>query len=118
MIPGPDSDRVLLAHMRECVERIREYTAEGRVRFETSRLIQDAVIRNLQTLTESSQRLSDSIKASEPQVPWRELAGFRNVIVHGYLGIDIAAVWLVVEQDLQPLAAALDRMVVRSRHSR
>ena len=71
-------------------------------------------MRNLQTLTESSKRLSDSIKATEPQVPWRELAGFRNVIVHGYLGIDRAAVWLVVEQDLPPLAAALDRMVVRS----
>ena len=114
MTPGPDSDRVLLAHMRECIERVREYSAGDRARFETSHLIQDAVIRNLQTLTESSQRLSDSIKATEPQVPWRELAGFRNVIVHGYLGIDLAAVWLVVEQDLPPLFAALDRMVARS----
>jgi ABC-type uncharacterized transport system permease subunit len=41
--------------MRECIERIREYTAGDRSRFETSRLVQDAVIRNLQTLTESSQ---------------------------------------------------------------
>jgi len=99
--------------MRECIERVREYTELDRARFETSRLIQDAVIRNLQTLTESSQRLSDTIKTTEPQVPWRELAGFRNVIVHGYLGIDLAAVWLVVEQDLPPLAAALERMAVR-----
>ena len=114
MNPGPDSDRVLLDHMRECIERVREYSAGDRARFETSRLIQDAVIRNLQTLTESGQRLSDRIKATEPQVPWRELAGFRNVIVHGYLGINLAAVWLVVEQDLPPLAAALDRMVARS----
>jgi uncharacterized protein with HEPN domain len=72
------------------------------------------VIRNLQTLTESSQRLSNDIKATEPQIPWRELAGFRNVIVHGYLGMDLVAVWLVVEQDLPPLAAAIDRMVARS----
>lgn len=115
MISGPESDRVLLAHMRECIERIGEYTAGERRRFEMSRLVQDAVIRNLQTLTESSQRLSDEIKTSEPQVPWRELAGFRNVIVHGYLGIDLAAVWLVVDQDLPPLAAALDRMAGRSR---
>jgi uncharacterized protein with HEPN domain len=99
--------------MRECIERVREYTESDKSRFETSRLVQDAVIRNLQTLTESSQRLSDSIKATEPQVPWRELAGFRNVIVHGYLGVDIAAVWLVVDKDLPPLASALDRMAVR-----
>ena len=110
MTPGPDGDRVLLTHMRECIDRIREYTAGERSRFDTSRLVQDAVIRNLQTLTESSQRLSENIKATEPQVPWRELAGFRNVIVHGYLGIDLAAVWLVVEQDLPPLAEALERM--------
>jgi uncharacterized protein with HEPN domain len=101
--------------MQECIERVREYTAGDKARFETSRLVQDAVIRNLQTLTESSQRLSDAIKASEPQVPWRELAGFRNVIVHGYLGIDVAAVWLVVAQDLPPLAVAIERMLARSR---
>ncbi len=102
--------------MGECIERVREYTAGERSRFEVSRLVQDAVIRNLQTLTESSRRLSDDIKATEPQVPWRELAGFRNVIVHGYLGIDLAAVWLVVDQDLPPLAAALARMVARTSH--
>lgn len=83
---------MLLAHMREGLDRILEYTNAERSRFDTSRLVQDAVIRNLQTLTESSQRLSDEIKRSEPQTPWRELAGFRNVIVHGYLGVDLGAV--------------------------
>lgn len=99
--------------MRDCVDRIREYTHGEFTRFEASRLVQDAVIRNLQTLTESSQRLSGEIKATEPQIPWRELSGFRNVIVHGYLGVDLQAVWLVVEQDLPALAAALDRMIMR-----
>lgn len=75
--------------------------------------MQDAVIRNLQTLTESSQRLSDELKATEPQIPWRELAGFRNVIVHGYLGVDLGAVWLVVEQDLPALDDAVSRMALR-----
>jgi len=111
--PGPDADRVLLAHMRDCLERILEYTNAERSRFEASRLVQDAVIRNLQTLTESSQRLSTEIKGTEPQIPWRELAGFRNVIVHGYLGVDLGAVWLVVEQDLPALAQAVDRMSAR-----
>ena len=110
MKPGPEADRVLLAHVRECLDRIREYTNADRTRFETSRLVQDAVIRNLQTLAESSQRLSSEIKGTEPQIPWRELAGFRNVIVHGYLGVDLGAVWLVVEQDLPPLAEAVNRM--------
>jgi len=108
--PGPEADRVLLTHMRDCLDRILEYTNAERSRFEASRLVQDGVIRNLQTLAESSLRLSSEIKATEPQVPWRELAGFRNVIVHGYLGVDLGAVWLVVEKDLPALTEAVNRM--------
>jgi uncharacterized protein with HEPN domain len=108
--PGPEADRVLLTHMRDCLDRILEYTNAERSRFDASRLVQDGVIRNLQTLAESSQRLSSEIKATEPQIPWRELAGFRNVIVHGYLGVDLGAVWLVIEKDLPALTEAVNRM--------
>ncbi|MCL4695815.1 MAG: DUF86 domain-containing protein [Burkholderiaceae bacterium] len=104
---------MLLAHMRDCLDRIVEYTHAERSHFDASRLVQDAVIRNLQTLAESSQRLSSEIKGTEPQIPWRELAGFRNVIVHGYLGVDLGAIWLVVEQDLPPLSEAVNRMFTR-----
>ena len=104
---------MLLAHMRDCLDRIREYANAERSRFDASRLVQDAVIRNLQTLAESSQRLSLEIKGTEPQTPWRELAGFRNVIVHGYLGVDLGAMWLVVEQDLPALTEAVSRMSAR-----
>ena len=113
MSPGPEADRVLLAHMRDCLDRIVEYTGGERSRFDASRLVQDAVIRNLQTLAESSQRLSSEIRGTEPLIPWRELAGFRNVIVHGYLGVDLGAVWLVVEQDLPALTEAVIRMFQR-----
>lgn len=99
--------------MRDCLNRIVEYTNAERSRFDTSRLVQDAVIRNLQTLAESSQRLSHEIKSPESQIPWRELAGFRNVIVHGYLGVDLGAIWLVVEQDLPALSEAVNRMASR-----
>lgn len=60
------------------------------------------MVRNLQTLAESSQRLSADIKATEARIPWRELSGFRNVIGHDYLGLDLDAVWLVIAQDLPP----------------
>ena len=74
---------MLLAHMQDCLARIHEYSDRERARFDASRLEQAAVISNLQTLAESSQRLSHEIKLTEPAVPWRELSGFRNVIVHG-----------------------------------
>ena len=68
MSPGTEADRVLLAHMREGLDRIHDDTQAERARFDASPLVQDAVIRNLQTLTESSQRLSGEIKATEPQI--------------------------------------------------
>ena len=110
MMPGTESDRVLLGHIRQCIERIEEYTGGDRTRFCDSHLVQDAVVRNLQTLAESTQRLSGPLKATEPAVPWSAISGFRNILAHNYLGIDLAVVWSVVEKDLPELDSAIERM--------
>lgn len=110
MTPDAHSDRVLLEHIRGCIDRIQEYTAGGRTRLHESTLVQDAVIRNLQTLAESTQRLSAAVKATEQAVPWNTIAGFRNVLAHAYLNIDLEVVWSVIEHDLPELSAAVDRM--------
>lgn len=73
-------------------------------------MVQDAVLRNLQTLAESAQRLAQPLKDTEPGIPWRSIAGFRNVLAHDYLAIDQAVVWSVVERDLPELASAIERM--------
>ena len=109
-MPGTGSDRLLLGHIRQCIERIEEYTGGDRTRFYNSHLVQDAVVRNLQILAESTQRLSGPLKATEPAVPWSAISGFRNVLAHNYLGIDLAVVWSVVEKDLPELGAAIERM--------
>lgn len=101
-------DRVYLRHVLRCIARIEEYTAAGRESFFSSPLIQDGVIRNLQTLAESSQRMSDAIKESHPDVDWKGLAGFRNVLVHDYLGVDLELVYRAVEQDVPRLKRACE----------
>lgn len=113
MKPSPDADRVYLAHMQECISRIAEYVEDDEALFRSSRLVQDAVVRNLQTLAESSQRLSDTAKGTEPAVPWRAISGFRNILVHDYLGLDVDVIWQVVNRELRPLQAALTRMAAR-----
>jgi len=113
MIRGTEADEALLQHIRESIARIQEYSAGDRTAFMGSHLVQDAVIRNLQTLAEFSQRLSELIKASEPTTPWRDIAGFRNILTHGYLGLDTEVVWSVVEQDLPGLQQAVERMLSR-----
>jgi uncharacterized protein with HEPN domain len=86
-------DRVYIGHILRCISRIEEYTVEGRDRFFSSYLIQDGVLRNLQVMAESTQRVSDSLRSQHPEVGWKALAGFRNVLVHDYLGVDLESVW-------------------------
>ena len=101
-------DRVYLGHILRCIARIEEYTVEGRDKFFASPLVQDGVIRNLQTLAESSLRLGDAVKALHPDVDWKGLAGFRNVLVHDYLGVDLELVYRAVEHDVPRLKRACE----------
>ena len=110
MTPGVESDLLLLGHIRQCIGRIREYTGGQRTIFYDSQLVQDAVVRNLQTLAESTQRLSAPLKTTEPGVPWSAISGFRNVLTHNYLGTDLEAVWSVVERELPGLGSAIERL--------
>ena len=80
-------DRLYLIHMQECMERVLKYTIDGRDKFMESTLIQDATIRNLQIMAESSQRISEELKTTYPEIDWRNLSGFRNVLV------GLAPVW-------------------------
>lgn len=100
-------DSVYLAHILECIRRIEENTTQGRERFMSSHTLQDAVLRNLQTMAEASQRLSDSLKAKQPGIDWRRITAFRNVLVHDYLGIDIDRIWQTVEEDVPAFKSAI-----------
>lgn len=105
-------DRVYLAHILECVARIQDYTRNNKTTFMVNALVQDAVLRRLQTMAESTQRLSDNLKAQAPEVDWRSLSGFRNVLVHDYLGgIDLERVWDAVEFYLPGLKAAVRKLM-------
>ena len=107
-------DRLYLIHISECIERIESYVSRSdKQEFMDSTLLQDAVIRNLQVLAESTQRLSDDIKETESGIDWFEIGGFRNVLVHDYLGIDVERVWNILEKDLPSLKEAVSRMLDR-----
>lgn len=100
-------DSVYLGHILECIRRVEENTADGYAAFMASHTLQDAVLRNLQTMAESTQRLSDAVRTAHPAVEWRAISGFRNVIVHNYLGIDLEQIWTIVQQDVPTLKTAV-----------
>lgn len=101
-------DKLYLIHLRECIERVVGYTADGKAAFLADPKTQDAVLRNLQVMAESSQRLSDEFKLRHPEIDWKGLAGFRNVLVHDYLGVDIGRVWELVEGQLPGLRRQIE----------
>ena len=86
-------DRLHLEYIERCIARVEEYVVDGRDVFMSSGLIQDAVVRNLQILAESTQRISQQLKDDHPEVGWRNISGFRNVLVHNYLGVDVNQFW-------------------------
>ncbi len=105
-------DKLYLIHISECIARIESYVAEGdKKKFMESSLLQDAVIRNLQTMAESTQRLSDGLKENQSEIDWYKIAGFRNILVHDYLGVDAERIWIIVEKELANLKSAINKML-------
>lgn len=93
-----------LHHILECIEKIQKATAKTTKRkFENSGIIKDGIMYNLQIMSESTKKISKGIKIQTPDIPWSEIRGFRNKLVHEYLGIDDTVVWNVVKKELPRL---------------
>ena len=100
-------DLLYIQHILTCVEKIQRHTRAGPEAFLSDDMVQDAVVRNLQVLAESSKRVSHAAQSLAPDVPWRSMAGFRNIAVHDYLGLDLARIWDIVAVDLPVLQERL-----------
>jgi uncharacterized protein with HEPN domain len=78
-----------------------------------SSLVQDAIIRNLQTLSESASRISQELQKEHPSGEWLKIRSFRNVLVHDYLGVDLEMVWNIIEHDLPKLKTQIEKMLAK-----
>jgi uncharacterized protein with HEPN domain len=79
--------------------------------FHASSLHQDAILRQLTIVGEAVKRVSAEFRASHPEVPWRQIAGFRDVVVHDYARVDLQEVWRIVQADLPALVTLLEPIV-------
>ena len=104
-------DRVYLEDILERFQRIETYTQSGRDAFLQSVLIQDGVIRSFEVMGEAVKHLSPTLRQKHPEVPWRQMAGFRDVLIHNYMGLDLEEVWNAVERDLPDLKLKIERVL-------
>lgn len=108
-------DRLYLIHIWECIQRIESYAVEGKSSFLASSMIQDAIIRNFEIIGEATKHLSLDLKQSHPEIQWRGLAGFRDVLIHNYMGIDSEEVWNIIENELPQIKSSLKPVLVELR---
>ena len=100
-------DATRLRHIRECIERITEWTTQGREDFVRNPILQEAVARQLEVIGEASKALSDEIRSKHHEIPWKGMAGLRDILIHDYDVIDVEEVWRVVVEDLPQLRKKL-----------
>ncbi|WP_114857832.1 HepT-like ribonuclease domain-containing protein [Azospirillum brasilense] len=109
------ADRAYLEHIHEAIRRVMEYTTTGRDDFFTRTLLQDGVIRNLEIIGEATKKLSPELRSQHSDLPWKNMAALRDVLIHNYLGVDLAIVWDVVVHRLpdvdRRIAAILNESV-------
>ena len=106
-------DRVYLSHILDSLQQIEEYTGglefEG---FRANRMVQDAVIRQFEIIGEAVKNLSDDFSERNSCLPWKDLAGFRDKLIHQYFGVDLSLVWRSVVDDVPVLLDDLRRIMV------
>lgn len=98
--------------MLEAIERIERYAVRGREAFDSDELIASWIVRHIELIGEAARALPGDVRNCAPGVPWREIAGMRNVLVHDCFDIDADIVWRVVERDLPVVKPKLERLLV------
>jgi uncharacterized protein with HEPN domain len=102
---------VYLMHIRDCCERILEYTTRGKEESVSDPMVLDAVCRNLEILGEAAKRTDSEFRSAHPEIPWRKMAGARDILIHAYEETDPEIVWDIVESDIPPLLVEVRRLL-------
>ena len=105
------SDLVYLHHIMDSIAKIESYAKVGKQEFMIATHWQDAIIRNLEIIGEATKRIGRPLKEKHTEIPWRSIAGLRDVLIHDYMGVDLESIWNVVINDLPPLKKQLDRII-------
>lgn len=105
-------DAVFLRHILDAILKIEEYTNGVEYnKFIQDTLIQDGVIRQIEIIGEAAKNLSDNIRKKYPDIPWKDIAGMRDKLIHGYFGVDKDAVWDTAKKDIPILRQNLEKIL-------
>jgi uncharacterized protein with HEPN domain len=95
----------------EAIEHIQKYTSRGREAFDGDELVQTWVVYHIQVIGEAIRSLSDDLRSHHPEIPWSDIIGMRNILVHGYFHINRKEVWATVEDNLPTLKSQAQQIL-------
>jgi len=97
-------DLAYIEHILDCIRKINEFSKGLSLKeFKTNEMVQDAIIRNIEIIGEASKKISKDTKQTYYKIPWKEISGMRDKLIHDYLGVDITVVWNTIHQDIPTL---------------
>ena len=105
------SERERLLDILEAIERIEKYAEEGKDAFESNELIQTWIVHHITIIGEACRTLPDDFQAQYASVPWADIVGMRNILVHHYFGIDYNIVWDIITDKLPELQQYIEEII-------
>jgi uncharacterized protein with HEPN domain len=104
-------DAAFLEDMIGRIDLVLEFTSDGREAFMTSKMMQEAVIRSLEIIGEATRNVSQDLRDENSEIPWRQIAAFRNFVIHVYWDIKLERIWEIVEKDIPILRPQLQAIL-------
>ncbi|HLC14908.1 MAG TPA: DUF86 domain-containing protein [Thermodesulfovibrionia bacterium] len=106
------TDKDFLAHIREAMKRTASYTEQMTYEeFLEDIKTQDAVIRNIEIIGEAIKNLSEALRSRYTEIPWKNMAGMRDKLIHHYFGVNFSIVWKVAKEELPKIINHIEKII-------
>jgi uncharacterized protein with HEPN domain len=104
-------DKIYIEHILQSIDRIEFYLiGKDHESFSNDFMVQDAVVRQLEIIGEVTKRISKDLRNKNPQVPWSDMAGMRDILIHDYIDVDIEIVWKTASESIINLKNLLQNL--------